>query len=384
MSGINIEDSITGDGNKRKDPYANVKEVGVFKESKLSGDVGVIDVGDRAKTYIIDLDEIDALTVIGKMSKNNSDLAEIAKMGQDGKRFQNKEIGLIDNETGEVDAELAELIRVAATGESEMIDLVGGGSDKGTTFIEIAIGGRWSTDILRIEGDQLNAVLADLSDLPEICNILPDMVNFDNNASQIAVFDYDDLQSNGGIPKFFNGNDRQVESEAVKAITNNSKMDLSTAVVLAQYAVSAEGQADDGISIDFNGAGVIVSVEAGQDTDTLIFKGDNFYNELATTLFQGNQSIVNFENTNSQIGVFDYDERPNWFIGGGGIVSDILGGGSRMTGEEAEALVALAISGEREGVAYLGGDEDSAVIAVDGRNDTTNIMFISGDEFDFV
>ena len=77
---------IVEDGG-RKDPTANIKDVGVFKTSAMSGNVGVIDVGDRAKTYTIDLDEINSLTVLGKANKNAPALHEIMGMGQDGKRF---------------------------------------------------------------------------------------------------------------------------------------------------------------------------------------------------------------------------------------------------------------------------------------------------------
>lgn len=155
---------IVDDGS-RKDPTASEKDVGVFKTSAMSGNVGVIDVGDRAKTYTIDLDEIDSLTVLGKANKNAPELHEIMGMGQDGKRFQNKKLGLIDNETGEVDVELKELIKRAAENadvEGADIRLRDVGSDGGEAFIEIEIGGRWSTDVLRFEGSQLNEVLAEL------------------------------------------------------------------------------------------------------------------------------------------------------------------------------------------------------------------------------
>lgn len=389
MSKINIEDSINGDGNKRKDPYANVKEVGAFKTSTHSGEVGVIDVGDRAKNYIIDLNDINALTVLGKMSKNNSDLADIAKMGQDGKRFQNKEIGLIDNETGEVDAELAELIRVAATGESEMIQLMGGGSDKGTTYIEIAIGGRWSTDVLRFEGDQLNDVLADLSDLPAICDILPNMLDLKNGASQIAMYNFDDLQANGKTPTFFHGDDAQVDSVAVKAILGGSRIDVDEAAELTQYALSAEGQADDGIRVDFTGEGVVLEIDTRNDgtTDTMIFKGDAFLEELNTTYFNG-KPIVDVKNNVDQIGVFDFDEANKYFHGSSADVDSAAAkailGGSTMNADDASALIDLALSGLDENVRYLGGDDDSAIVAVDASRDTTDIFVITGSEVDFI
>lgn len=364
----------------RKDPAQNLKDVGVFKTSEKSGNVGVIDVGDRAKTYTIDLDEINALTVIGKMSKNNPDLAAIAKIGQDGARFQNKEIGLIDNETGAVDAELAELIRVAAAGESDMIQWKSAGSDRGTTFVEIYVGGRWSTDVLRFEGDQLNDLLADLSDIPAVCESLPNMLDLKNSASQIAVFDYDKGNS------FFHGSDADVDSAAVKDILGGSRLDLDEAVELTQYALSAEGQADENIEIDFNGAGVILSVDASRDTtDTMILKGDAYFDALNTTYFDG-KPIVDLKNNNSQIGVFDFEEANSFFHGSDSDVDSAAAkailGGSRLDEGEAKEIVELAQSGTDENVRYLGGDDDSAIVAIDASRDTTDTLFISGIDFD--
>lgn len=376
---------IVEDGS-RNDPTASTKDVGVFKTSTLSGNVGVMDVGDRAKTYIIDLDEIDALTVLGKPQNHAPDFYEIMGLGQDGKRYQNKELGLIDNETGEVDTELKTLIEVAALNA----DVAGAdirlreiGSEKGDTYVEIEIGGRWSTDILRFEGDQLNSVLADLSDIEAICEALPTTLDLKNKDSQIAVMTFDT-----GSEKYFSGDDGNVDSTAVKQILGGSKMEMDEAVELTQYALSADGQADAGISVDFNGTGVIVTVETQQDSaDTFVFKGDAFYGELNTTTFDGNP-IVDLKNSASQIGVFDFDDANSFFHGSDSDVDSAAArailGGSRLDAGEAAELVALAQGGTDPNVRYLGGDDNSAIIAIDASRDTVDTLFISGDVFSFV
>lgn len=361
-----------------------IKDVGVFKTNGHSGTVGVVDVGNSKSTeYVIDLDDINAVTLLGRNNAKNDTLDAIARLGQDGKNFQNKQLGLIDNETGEVDPELVALIKEAAenfgdsTADVELLDA-------GNGMVKIAISGKGSSrDVLTIEGDQLNAVLADLSDIPAIADALPTMLDLKNNKSQIAVYDFDEGKN------FFHGNDADVDSVDVKAILSGSSMQVDEAIELTQYALSAEGQADGDISIDFTGAGVIVSVEASRDTiDTFIFTGDTFFDGLATTTTASGKSLVDMKNSNSQIGVFDYDDFNNFFVGSDSNVDSSTAraiiGGSSLDSEEAEALVALALTGDDENVRYLGGDDDSAIVAVDASRDTVDTLFISGTDFDFV
>lgn len=304
-------------------------------------------------------------------------------MGQDGARFQNNQIGLIDNETGLVDLELEELIRVAATGDSESIQWKTAGSDKGTTFVEVYIGGRWSTDVLRFEGSQLNDVLAALSDIPAIAEDLPTLLDLKNKASQIAIFDFDAKKNH------FHGSTADVDSAGAKAVLSGSSINAEEAADLVAYALSEDGQTDENISVGFNGEGVIVSVDASRDTtDTFVFTGDAFFDALSTSTLSSGKSLVDLKNNNSQIGVFDFDEEKTFFHGSDADVDsaaakEILGGSSLDAGE-AEALVALALTGEDANVTYLGGDANSAIVAVDASRDTTDTLFISGSEFDFV
>lgn len=372
----------------RKNPEANQKDVGVFKTSAKSGNVGVVDLGDRAKTYTIDLDEIDALTVLD--NKHNSDLQDIMKLGQDEKRFQNKQLGLIDNETGELDPELIELVRVAASGESDMIQL----KDAGDGFVEVYAAGDWSTDIFRFEGDQINDLLAELSDMDAICELLDKGVDLKDRKSDIGVFVYDDVKD-----QTFSGDDGLVASQTVKQeILGGSKIDLGEAVDLVQYGLSSEGLADEDISVDITGDTVVVELNINNRgaVDTLIFKGDAFFDALSTSTHNGN-SIVDLKNSNSQLGVFDFDDlnangkAPKYFHGNdadvdSAAVRSILGGSS-LDEAEAVALVEYAMSeaGQADdGIRYLGGDDDSAIIAIEASRDTVDTLLISGDNIDFV
>ncbi len=368
------------EGDSKKDPYLNEKDVGVFKTSEKSGNVGVVDFGDRSKAYTIDLDNINALTVLD--IKENQAFKDIASMGQDGKRFQNKELGLIDNESGEVDAELIELIKVAALGETDSIQL--GKIESGA--VEILVAGDWSTDVLRFEGDQLNEVLASLSDIPAICEALPTLLDLKNKDSQIAVYDYEDDKDKG-----FVGNDADVDSSAVKAIIGGSKLELDEAAALVNYALSDDGQNDDGIEIDFNGSAFIVNIttRGGTVVDTLVLKGDALFDEIGNKVIGngGEQDGLDMKNAVSQTAFFDYDEANSFFFGSDSFVDskdakDILGG-SRMDSGEAEGLVELALAGDPN-VRYLAGDEDSAIIQVDAGGDSVDTLIITGDDFNFV
>lgn len=360
-------------GVRRKDPAQNLKDVGVFKTSKMSGDVGVIDLGDRSKTYTIDLNEINALTVLDL--RENADVKAIASLGQDGKRFQNKEIGLIDNESGEVDAELIALITSAADTSITSIELVAAGDG----FVEIAVAGDWSTDILRFEGNQLNAVLADLSDMPDMCEMLPKGVDLKDSKSDIGVFDYDKSASE------FSGDDGHVASSFVRQeILSGSRLTLDEATDLINYALSADGQADDDISIDFNGEAFIVELNINNRgaVDTLVLKGDALFANLGTTFFQG-RPIVDVKNKSDQFAFFDYspEGEQSFFVGSGADVSaeyrEVVGG-SRLEEDEALELVALTDEASDpgvQGVTYLAGDDDSAIIQIDnGRAVDTLIL----------
>ena len=226
-------------------------------------------------------------------------------------------------------------------------------------------------------------MLAELSDIEAICEALPNTLDLKNKASQIAVMEFDE-----GNEKYFSGDDGNVDSTAVKQIYGGSKMELDEAVELTQYALSSEGQADEGISVDFNGEAVIVEIETQQDSsDTFIFKGDAFFEDLSTSTFN-DKSIVDLKNNNSQVGFFDFDEANSFFHGSDADVDSaaakaILGGSSLDAGEAAE-LVELAQSETDPNVRYLGGDEDSAIIEIDASRDTVDTLLISGDDFSFI
>ncbi len=346
-----------------------IKEVGVNKVSAASGNTGVVDLGDRGKEYHIDLESLDALNVLDH--KHNADLQAVMTLGQDGKNFQKKQIGLTDNETGELDPEFVALITLAASGESEMIRFL----DAGDGFVSIEVDGDWSTDVFRFEGDQINKLLADLSDFDVVCDALDRGLDLKNKTSEIGVYLYEDDKD-----RAFHGNDADVDSAAVKAILGGSSLDLDEAVALTEYALSEAGQADDGIRIDYTGSSVILEIEASRDTvDTLVLKGDAFFEAFNTT--------VNLKNNASQIGVFDYDNGNGFFSGDDGNVDSAAAkaiiGGSKIDAEEADELVTLALSGSDPDVRYLGGDDDSAIIAIEASGDTVDTILISGDAFDF-
>ncbi|MEM0921549.1 MAG: hypothetical protein AAGI13_00785 [Pseudomonadota bacterium] len=346
-----------------------IKEVGVHKVSSKSGNVGVIDLGDRGKVYHIDLDEIDALSVLDH--KHNADMGAIMQTGQDGKNFQKKQLGLTDNETGELDPELVALITLAASGESQAVTFV----DAGDGFVSIAVEGDWSTDILRFEGTQLNKLLADLADFQVVCDALDKGVDLKDGKSDVGVFIYDAPNN-----KTFSGDDGNVDSAAVKAILGGSKLELDEAIELTEYALSEAGQADSGITIDFTGSSVILEIEAsGSTVDTLILKGEAYFDAF-------NDSI-NLKNSASQIGLFDFDEKNSFFSGDDGNVDSAAAkaiiGGSKIEAGEADELVALALSGDDPDVRYLGGDDDSAIIAIEASGSSVDTLLITGDAFDF-
>lgn len=346
-----------------------IKEVGVHKVSGASGNVGVVDLGDRGKEYHIDLDTIDALAVLDH--KHNADMGAIMTTGQDGKNFQKKQLGLTDNETGELDPELIALITLAASQESETVTFV----DAGDGFVSIAVEGDWSTDIFRFEGDQLNKLLADLADFQVVCDALDKGVDLKDGKSDVGVFIYEDATD-----KTFHGDDGNVDSAAVKAILGGSKLELDEAIALTEYALSEAGQADSGITIDFTGSSVILEIEAsGATVDTLILKGDAY--------FAAFNDMLDLKNKSSQIALYDYDNGSSFFSGSDSNVDSAAAkaiiGGSRIDAGEADELVALALSGDDPDVRYLGGDDDSAIIAIEASGTSVDTLLITGDAFDF-
>ncbi|MEM1386436.1 MAG: carbohydrate-binding domain-containing protein [Pseudomonadota bacterium] len=259
----------------------------------------VIDVGDRGKTYTFDLNEIGALKVIGNMARHNEELAEIAKIGQDGKRFQNNQLGLVDPETGAVDPELVALIRAAATesgdpaaGVPDQIRLQAAGPD----FVEIRIDGRWSTDTLRFEGDQLQSVYKALSDLPVFADLVADealpggMLSVAENASgavigRLSGVDPDDgdiltytlsddrFEVVDGAVKLKNGValDHEAEAEIALEVTATDQAGATLSetftVVVEDLNEGPTAVSLDGSSVAENAAGAVVGMVSGVDPD---------------------------------------------------------------------------------------------------------------------
>ena len=159
-------DLFQGFGNSnRHDP--------TFKEPTTANASGVIilDLGDRAKTLIVD-DNTQTITLLNKLIdlgkpafKNATEEERIeagfgihhAAAGTDTRGHLRKKID-VQNDDGTVSDELLKLVEIAsmggAVGTDEDINLrlgiVEGGDEP---ILQVLVDGKWSTDILQIEGD---------------------------------------------------------------------------------------------------------------------------------------------------------------------------------------------------------------------------------------
>jgi len=236
-----------------------------MKESEKAGKTGVMDLGDRSDTYVIDLDEVDSMQVLG--SKHNGTLREIMRLGEDGvgatndeARFQNGQLGLTsDDETG-LHGELKALIDEALDdGNTEIVFLFGdaNGSDDGKPYIELLVAGRYAADVLRFEGDDIGNYLKDLAKEEILGDLNIQNVNtgFDllNNKEQEKVFDYGSAEGRQGSQ--FHGRSDHVKDQDAKALLDGSGLNAGEAAELVTTLLNkaeSEGWNGEGVHVSDN------------------------------------------------------------------------------------------------------------------------------------
>jgi hypothetical protein len=173
-------------------------------DGKTQAESGVIDIGDRAKTYVFTEDGPGSIAFIGTDRDGTKDLLNELARTNDGKvnwgeanNGDGESRNLIDlfNADGAVSDDFVAMVEAAQRGDGGL-----GLSVKSTGAVEITVEGAWSTDILRFEGDFVRQAL-------ETANL--GGFNLQNHTDQAKVFCFD-LEKSG--EKAYTGGGRDLKT----------------------------------------------------------------------------------------------------------------------------------------------------------------------------
>jgi hypothetical protein len=210
-----------------------------------------------------------------------------------------------------------------------------------------------------------------------------------NQAKNVAVLDpkegsqeFQDILKLDGGPRHLNNDLGLLDADG------NLSVEL---IALIRAAVDED--ASDGIEIvgtvaDAKATGEIkIAIEGDWSVDHFVFSGDKiaaFLDPAGAAALTG--SGVDLKDRNSQTAVFDFETQDSIFSGDDSFVQsaaakEILSG-SRLTQEEATALVELAIAGD-EDVRFTE-SLDGGVLEVDAGSGSTDTVIITNADFDFI
>lgn len=340
--------------NGRKNPENS--KVDVTDILTNGGDNVNVDLGDRAKTYEIDLDAIadsfkDGETNAqlnffgnagskGTEGRNTLELLKDIEATGDNKRTSDfvddggskNKLELFEIEDGEVVAsdDMMALVEAALLGDEEA-DLQFNATSDG---FEILVGGRWSTDVLSFTGDMATDILAEIAEehpTEVACALGERNVDLKDNKDSLGVYIFNDPDK---IEKQHNGSDGSLDQSenAIGSILNGSFLNekdgeleaLIQAALDDKYGLG-ETKGLEYVSDDGESLVIKITNTNGPATDTLILKGseiallmDDYTGEFGTHL--------DTKDSKSQIALLDTDAVPDgqttkiWFGGSNGKV----------------------------------------------------------------
>jgi hypothetical protein len=312
----------------RTDPTAKI----VNYDGKTQAESGVIDIGDRAKTYVFTEDGPGSIAFIGTDRDGTKDVLQRIARTNDGKTNwgeanngdgeSRKKIDLFDAE-GEVSDDFVAMIEAAQRGEGGL-----GLTVKSTGAIEITVEGRWSTDVLRFEGDFVRQALE-----------TADLGGFDlqNRTDQAKVFCFD-LEDNR--ESIYTGGGRDLKdgdgtfSEIFSASFLNDGAELAAVVNAALDEKYGLGETEDMAFVGGDDQSVVIEVtthhskaDDGMTAKTMILCGSEVealiaaYDPLARV--NNSASVLDVGDNNSRVHHLDTDTDAKLAVIGGGARDDV-------------------------------------------------------------
>ncbi|PRY25956.1 hypothetical protein CLV78_10147 [Aliiruegeria haliotis] len=377
------------------DYTAKIKSYDYLNQSQ----VGFIDTGDRAKTYIFSDKGPGTLGFIGT-SAVKSVLQRIAKTNDgntnwgeanNGDGESSKRIELFDEDKN-VSDDFVALVKEALEGD-EGLTLVDTGRSKGKDFVSIEVEGSRSTDLLKFQGGFVTQALAELaSDNPcDIADALGDR-HIDNGDGrvQLGVYTFE----LGKDEKKYWSHDKNLSDDVVALFDKvNNQFHDEDAVALTVAALEEKfGLADyDGLEF-LGGTADCIAIDLQTDkgpVDTIILRGS----EIADTIAGFNpetKSGWDPKDGRSATIVFDTDTETQLYVGGGGstqgkIWYDAAGTetqaqfGNYVKLDEVDDMIGLILQYDGEaGVNIIAGGEagdDFLTATFSGAGATDTIIF---------
>ncbi|MEO1192357.1 MAG: hypothetical protein AAFY02_11410 [Pseudomonadota bacterium] len=270
----------------RHDPHSSVKDY----SDKSQSESGVVDIGDRAKTYIFTEDGAGSIKVIGKGEARDI-LKEVAmtndgrvNWGQanNGDGEHRTKIELFDEEK-QVSDDFIALVEAANEGGNGLSLHINSASE-----IEIHVEGRWSTDILKFEGNFVTQALGDAK-----------LGGFDlfNPNDEVKVFTFDNPDKPNEYIYTGRSDNLDQNEGAVGDILDgsflNEGQELDELVHAALEEKYGLGDTKDLAYVGDDGKSLVVEVTnqhwKGPATDTMILQGEaveeamqGFYDKVIT------------------------------------------------------------------------------------------------------
>ncbi|MEM1387349.1 MAG: hypothetical protein AAF748_12640 [Pseudomonadota bacterium] len=325
----------------RTDPTTSIKDY-----TGSGKDTGVIDLGDRAKTYVFSDEEgsPSAIKVIGKSKGRDGEdsgardaLKDIAKTNDgrtnwgeanNGDGGSRNKIELFDDEGNAADDFIA-LIAKAMAGEDGISlgssGTTGSGSSK-TNFIEIEVEGRWSTDILRFEGGFVEDALCKLAldDPSGFAETFGETnVNLQDTRETLGVYIFDDPEKSNESQ--FHGNSNPVGGDA-DALFSGSFLNEAELPNLINAALDEKYGLGDTTNLEYlgdDGDAIVIGVtnsNKGPNTDKIVLAGSDVETILDAYVPEGFSvgGSLNTQDKGIQKVVYDTDDQTNGniFLGG--------------------------------------------------------------------
>lgn len=310
--------------------------------SKVVVNAGVIDTGDRAKTYIFNEDGPQSFAVIGKSDVENVfDVLEKTNDGRvnwgeanNGDGESRKRLDLFDGD-GNVSDDFVALLMEAFEGDDGIAVLDGSLS---LASITLTVGGRWSTDHLVFEGDFVTQALKQLGEQGMLSTDMKKALAVSDPSGYAATFGNSHINNGDGKDQigvyqfdvdadeaYYWSHDTNLDPE-VQALFDkvNSFFQDENAVALVQAALAEKFGIADVAGLDYcgdDGNAIVINLDAKGDTvDTVVLHGSEieailnaFGDDLPDGLDTGDgQSKSAYYNTDDNAG----GQGGVWFGGG--------------------------------------------------------------------
>lgn len=233
--------------------------------------IALLDLGDRAKKLVIDTssDDIEAIRVFGNSGKKGTDGRETAdllkqiartnidehKTGENLTKFEAKRDIQLRDANGDPSDDLIALVQAALAGEADL-----GVRSMTLDSIEITVGGRWSTDVICLEGD----LIADL-----LCgDYLDTIADVGDGQSRFSV-----VSTEGGSGNTIIGASQNSAGfpGGISDLVGGSAKGEADMIALIEAGLNGDDRINV-VDIDTESGTALIEITMGSTTDTILIK----------------------------------------------------------------------------------------------------------------